>query len=92
LPGIRQDNNGGTGSSTLTVVNFFNLQGAGAVNLGGLKGGAPLIPITFLTEKKFTFTVSGTAVAGPAYVQALNPPFMPYTSSGNVPGGAFTLK
>jgi hypothetical protein len=82
----------GTGFSTLTVINFFNLQGGGAVNLGGLKGGAPLIPITFLTEKLFTFTVPGTAVPGPAYVQALNPPFVPYTSSGNAPGGAFTLR
>jgi len=25
-------------------------------------------------------------------VQALNPPFVPFTSSGNDPGGAFTLK
>ena len=32
------------------------------------------------------------AVAGPSYVQALNPPFVPFTSSGSGPGGAFTLK
>jgi hypothetical protein len=62
-------------------------------NLGGLKpGGTPVIPLTFLTENKFTFTVPSGAVPGPAYVQALNPPFVPFSSSGNAPGGAFTLK
>jgi hypothetical protein len=33
------------------------------------------------------------AVAGnvPSYVQALTPPFVPYGTSDNDPGGAFTL-
>jgi hypothetical protein len=83
----------GTGFSTLTVINFFNLQGATAVNLGGLKsGGATKIPLTIVNSTRFTFTVPAGAIAGPAYVQALNPPFVPFTSSGNAKGGGFTLK
>jgi hypothetical protein len=82
----------GAGFSTLTVINFFNSHGGGVVNLGGLKaGGVPNIPLTFINENKFTFTVPTAAVPGPSYVQALNPPFVPFTSSGNAPGGAFKL-
>jgi len=83
----------GTGFSALTVINFFNAQSSGVVNLGGLgAGGAPKIPLTLVNSDKFTFTKPAGAVPGAAYVQALNPPFVPYTSSGNAPGGAFTLK
>jgi hypothetical protein len=82
----------GTGFSKLTVINFFNRQGAGVVNLGGLAaGGAPAIPLTFVNENRFTLTVPPLAVPGPSYVQAINPPFVPFTSSGNAPGGAFIL-
>jgi hypothetical protein len=83
--------NGG-GFSTLTVINFFNTQSGGVVNLGGLKaGGAPNIPLTRINDTQFTFTAPAGAVPGASYVQALNPPFVPFTSSGNDPGGAFTL-
>ncbi len=83
----------GTGFSTLTVINLFNVQSGGTVNLGGLtSGGTPQIPLTLVSPEEFTFTVPATAVPGPAYIQALNPPFVPFTSSGNAPGGAFTLK
>ena len=62
------------------------------MNLGGLKaGGAPKIALTVVNANQFTFTGPAGAVAGPSYVQALNPPFVPFTSSGNAPGGAFTL-
>jgi hypothetical protein len=82
----------GTGFSTLTVINFFNKQGAVVKNLGGLTpGGAAKVPLTFISENQFSFTVPAGAVPGPAYVQALNPPFVPFTSSGVGPGGAFTL-
>ncbi len=81
----------GTGFSALTVINFFNLQGAKVVNLGGIKGGAPVIPITLVNSGRLIFTVPVNAIVGPAYVQALNPPFVPFTSSGNDPGGAFNL-
>lgn len=81
----------GTGFSALTVINFFNQQGAKVVNLGGIKGGAPVIPIALVNSGRLIFTVPANAIAGPAYVQALNPPFVPFTSSGNDPGGAFNL-
>jgi hypothetical protein len=81
----------GTGFSTLTVINFFNKQGAIVKNLGGLMAGKPKIPISFVNETQFTFSVPVGALAGPSYVQAINPPFVPFTSSDNDPGGAFTL-
>jgi hypothetical protein len=82
----------GTGFSTRTVINFFNRQGMVAVNLGGLKAdGTPRIALTLSGSTQFKFTVPSNAIAGPSYVQALNPPFVPYTSSGTAPGGAFTL-
>jgi hypothetical protein len=83
----------GAGFSKVTVVNFFNAQAGGVVNLGGLgAGGKPKIAITLVNSTRFTFTVPAGAVAGPAFVQTLNAPFVPFTSSGNDPCGAFTLK
>jgi hypothetical protein len=84
----------GTGFSKLTVINFFNAQSGGRViNLGGLtRSGAPKIPLTFVSSDRITFVKPTTAQPGPSYVQALNPPFVPFTSSGNDPGGSFTLK
>ena len=83
----------GHGFSTLTVINFFNSQHGGVVNFGGLQaGGASIIPLTLINEDRFTFIVPAGAVPGPSYVQALNPPFVPFTSSGNSLGGAFILK
>jgi hypothetical protein len=81
----------GAGFSALTVINFFNLQGAGTVKLGGLRGGSPAIAITLAGSTQFSFAVPSSAQPGPSYVQALNPPFVPFTSSGNSPGGAFVL-
>jgi hypothetical protein len=76
-----------------TVINFFNTQKGGAVNLGGLKpDGTPKIPLTPVSSTRFTFIKPAGAVAGPSFVQALNPPFVPFTSSGNDPCGAFPLK
>jgi len=83
----------GTGFSTLTVINFFNRQGSKLVNLGGFgAGGAARIALTVAGPNKFTFSKPAGSVPGASYVQALNPPFVPFTSSGNDPGGAFTLK
>jgi hypothetical protein len=82
----------GTGFSILTVINLFNGQAAGVVNLGGLKpDGTPRIPLTFIDNTQFSFTLPSAAIAGPGYVQALNPPFVPFSSSGNGAGGAFTI-
>jgi hypothetical protein len=83
----------GAGFSKLTVINFFNSHNGGVVNLGGLKpDGTPRIPLTPVSSTRFTFIKPAGAAAGPSFVQALNPPFVPFTSSGNDPCGAFTLK
>ncbi len=83
----------GTGFSTLTVINFFNTQSGGVVDLGGLGAdGKPKIPLTVVNANRFSFTVPAGAVPGASYVQALNPPFVPFTSSGSDAGGAFSLK
>jgi hypothetical protein len=84
----------GTGFSPFTVINFFNTQPHGVVNLGGLnRDGTPKVPLTIVNDKQLTFVISSAvAASGPSYVQTLNPPFVPFTSSGNDPGGAFVLK
>ncbi len=80
----------GAGFSTLTVINLFNKQGGGVVNLGGLSGTTPKIHLTVVDSTKFTFTKPAGAMAGAAYVQALNPPYVPFTTSSGS-GGSFTL-
>jgi hypothetical protein len=62
------------------------------VNLGGIDSRGAKIPLTIVSDTQFTFSVPAGAAPGPSYVQALNPPFLPFSSSGNDPGGAFTLK
>ena len=82
----------GTGFSSLSVINLFNRQGASVPNLGGLNpGGTPKIPLGTVSPTQLSFTVPAAAVSGPSYVQVLNPPFVPFSSSGNDPDGAFLL-
>jgi hypothetical protein len=82
----------GTGFSSLTVINLFNDTGSGVANLGGLDpAGSARIPLTFVSDRRFTFVVPSGAAFGPAFVEALNPPFIPFSSSGTAPGGAFTI-
>ncbi len=82
----------GTGFSVLTVINLFNKQGAATVNLGGFDAsGNPKIPLSLVSSTQFQFHVPPGAMTGPAFLVALNPPFIAYTSSGNDPDGAFTL-
>lgn len=77
----------GSGFSTQTVINFFN----NGTNLGGFDSSwAPKIPLTLIDSTRFTFTKPAGAVAGPAFVQAVNPPFTSFTASSG-DGGAFTL-
>src|SRR5581483_8070778 len=81
------------GLPPFTVINLFNTQPGGVKNIGGLAGGTPVIPLTVSSSTRFTFSLSGTgAVPGPSYVQVLNPPFLPFTSSDNTPKGAFTAQ
>jgi hypothetical protein len=83
----------GSGFSPLTLINFFNQQGGHrVVNLGGINAdGSPRIPVEFITENDFRFEVPAGAVDGPAFIEALNPPFIPGSTSGNDPEGAFPL-
>ena len=84
----------GSGFSPLTVINLFNTQFAGVVkNLGGIEpDGTPRIPLRIISATKFTFVAPAGSVPGASYLQALNPPFLPYTSSGDGPDGSFVLK
>jgi hypothetical protein len=79
----------GTGFCALSVINLFNLQGGVAVNLGGLDGGGAKVPLTIVSDTQFTFQRPAGAVTGPAFVEVLNPPFIPFASSGDDPDGAF---
>jgi hypothetical protein len=81
----------GTGFSTLSVINLYNLQGGGVVNLGGLGPAGANIPLTIVSDTQLTFVRPAGAVAGPAFVEVLNPPFIPFSSSGDDPDGAFTM-
>jgi hypothetical protein len=82
----------GTGFCPSTVLNLFNRQGTGTINLGGINAaGAPRIALTSVTATRLTFSVPPGAASGPAYVQAINPPFIADSSTGGDPDGAFTL-
>ncbi len=82
----------GTGFSAVSVINFFNYRGATAPNLGGFNSrGNPRIPLTLVNHTRLTFSVPAGARSGPSFVQVLNAPFIPFSSSGNDPDGAFTL-
>ena len=83
----------GTGFSTASVINLFNAQGSMVFNLGGLwpTNGKPRVPLNLVSPMQFTFTVPPTALSGPAYIQVLNPPFIPFSTSGADPDGAFML-
>jgi hypothetical protein len=75
--------------SFLTVINFFN--GPGATNLGGFgPDGKPKIELTVINADHSSFILPPGAMTGPSYVQSVNPPFVPYTTSSG-PGGALNL-
>jgi hypothetical protein len=82
----------GTGFSQSSVINLFSRQGAGVANLGGLNpDGSAKIPLAVSDHTGFTFALPAGASDGPAFIQVLNPPFIPYSSSGTDPDGAFTI-
>jgi outer membrane protein assembly factor BamB len=82
----------GMGLPPFTVINLFNRQGDVAVNLGGLTAaGNPKIALKVGSANHFTFSPAGVGFEpGASYVQVLNPPFVPFSSSGNTANGAFT--
>jgi len=77
----------GTGFCTLSVINLFN----GSTNLGGYAGGRARIPLNVISPNRFTFTVPAGAVSGVSYLQVINPPYIPFATSGNGPEGGFNL-
>lgn len=82
----------GTGFTAETVVNFFAETSSGNRNFGGVdESDRPLLSVRLVSPEKLTFDRPAEALAGPAYVMAVNPPFSPTDSSGDGPGGAFTL-
>jgi hypothetical protein len=44
-----------------------------------------------VSSTQLTFSVPSGAMASASYVQALNPPFVPFSSSGDAPAGAIIL-
>jgi hypothetical protein len=82
----------GTGFSSSTVINLFNSQPGGAVNLGGFgTDGNPKMPLTLTDSHSFTFVLPSNAMPGPAFVEVLNAPFVPFTDSGTGASGSFTI-
>jgi hypothetical protein len=82
----------GTGFSTVSVINMFaGASGGGVANFGGLGASGPNLPLTVTSPNQFSFNKPSGAVAGPAYIQVLNPPYIPYSTSGSDPDGGFTL-
>jgi tRNA (mo5U34)-methyltransferase len=83
----------GSGFTRDTAINLFCKSGEGDVNLGGLdQEGTPLIPVSIHSPALLSFTVPEAGLPGPAYVQALNPPFTDNLNSGTGPGGSFVLE
>jgi hypothetical protein len=82
----------GAGFSVRTIISFFNAHSGGVVNLGGLVNGTQsLIPFTLVSSQQLSFQIPTGAVSGPAYVQLLNPPFIPFTSTGSTPNGGINI-
>ena len=81
----------GSGFSTLPVIDLFAGNGSTVESFGGLNGGSAKIPPSSVTAKRFTFTRPAGAVAGDAFVEAIQPPIIPSASSSNDREGAFTL-
>ena len=74
------------------MVNLFARVGGVLTNVGGLNpNGSAKIALNIVSSHQLTFTRPAGLQAGGAYVQAINPPFIPYTSSGSGAGGALTL-
>jgi hypothetical protein len=75
-----------------TIISFFNAKSGGVLHVGGLVNGTQsLIPFALVSSQQLSFQIPAGAVSGPAYIQLLNPPFIPFTSTGNTPNGAINI-
>ncbi len=83
----------GTGfNDDLTVVNFFAVRNGQLQNLGGLAdNGVPRILLDVTSSTHLSFQRPPAVEAGKAFVEAINPPYIPFTSSGSGPGGSVVL-
>lgn len=82
----------GTGFSASTVINLFATQAGALLNLGGFgTDGTPKLPLSVASSHSFTFQLPPNVTPGAAFVEAFNPPYVPFTSSGTGSGGSFTL-
>ena len=74
----------GTGFSPMTVINLWAKQSGGGTGFfGGYSSpGTPRIPLTLISDTEFQFTLPAGVSNGMAYVQVVNPPFIPYSTSG----------
>jgi hypothetical protein len=84
----------GSGFNRLTVVNLFARDGAGTlVNFGGYDAaGWPRIPVTVVDSHTLTFDLPVEVRSGACFVEALNPPFVDFSSSrSRLPGGECTI-
>ena len=50
-----------------------------------------MIPLQFISSTELRFDRPAGAQSGPAFVEVLNPPYIPYSSSGNDPDGGFVF-
>ena len=83
----------GSGFTHETAINLFCKDADADINLGGLDPeGKPLIPLTVHSPTLLSFAAPDGVPAGPAYVQALNPPFTDNVNSGTGTGGSFDLR
>ncbi|MBK7975337.1 MAG: hypothetical protein IPK07_19320 [Deltaproteobacteria bacterium] len=83
----------GTGfNDDLTVVNFFAARNGQLQNLGGLaENGVPRIILNVTSSTQLSFQRPPAVDAGNAFVEAINPPYIPFTSSGSGASGAVVL-
>ena len=84
----------GTGFNRFTTINLFATRRGTqtSVNFGGLlPDGQARIPLTSVTPTALTFELPDEAAGGRAFVQALNPPFIPFTSSLSRSDGSFVI-
>ncbi len=77
----------GSGFSALSVINFFTP----SANHCGMAAGTAVCPLTVISDQQFTVQRPLGAGAGRAFIEVLNPPFIPFSSTGTDPDGAFTL-
>ena len=76
----------GTGFCVLSRINLWNTYSTGSAFFG------PQIQITLQSDTQLSFPIPSGAQPGSAYLQVLNPPFIPFAHSGADPDGAFAIQ